>query len=81
MAADGVDDAVDEIVSALVIESAEKDTSGEMFVVVGVTAGTAERAFASDLDGEKRNLSAQNLSPTLHEVPGVYGHQLLAKKR
>src|SRR3954447_4321636 len=79
MSADRVDDAVDEIVSALVIHGAEKNASGEVFVIVGITARTAKRAFTSDFDREKRDFAAQNLAPTLHEVLGVNGHQLLAE--
>jgi hypothetical protein len=76
---DSVENSVHEVVTALVVERAEKDASGEVFVVVGVTARTAERAFASDLDREKRNFPAQNFTPTLQEVPGVYRHRLLTK--
>lgn len=61
--ADEIDDAVDESVAAEIVELSKGRFAAEMRVAIGVTAGTGERALASDFDGEHRDFAGENISP------------------
>ena len=61
--ADEIDDAVDESVAAKIVELPKSGFAAEMRVAIGVTAGTGERTFASDFDGEHGNFAGKNIAP------------------
>ncbi len=61
--ADEIDDTVDESVAMEIVKLAKCGFAAEVRVAIGVTAGTGERTFASDFDGEHRNFAGENISP------------------
>ena len=61
--ADKIDYAVDESVAAEVVELSKSGFAAEVRIAIGVTAGTGERTFASDFDGEHGNFAGENVSP------------------
>ena len=63
MAIDERHDAVDELLALEVADLAQREVAAEMIVAVGVAAGTAERAFAGDLDGERRRVAGEDSTP------------------
>jgi hypothetical protein len=63
-----VENAVDEIVAAIIVNLAERGLTTEMVVAVGVAAWTMQRAFARDLDGEQRGVPFQNGAPGCEQL-------------
>ncbi len=63
MLADEIDDAVDESVAAKIVELPKSGFAAEMRVAVGITAGTGERTFASDFDGEHGDFAGEDVAP------------------
>ena len=61
--ADEIDDAVDESVAVEIVELSKSGFAAEVRVAVGVTAGTGERTFASDFDGEHGDFAGENIPP------------------
>jgi len=61
--ADKIDDAVDESVAAKIVEFSEGGFAAEVRIAIGITAGTGERAFASDFNREHGDLAGENISP------------------
>ena len=61
--ADEIDDAIDESVAAKIVELPKSGFAAEVRVAIGVTAGTGERALASDFDGEHGDFAGENISP------------------
>ena len=55
-------------VSLLVHELPQIDPAPDVVVFVSVTAGTAERAFARDLNGERRFASLKDRAPSIKQV-------------
>src|SRR5450759_3269703 len=60
---DDGEEAVDQFLSFVVGDLAERDVAAEVCVTVGVAAGTPERAFARDLDRQGGAVPAQDLPP------------------
>src|SRR5580704_10212424 len=58
--ADEIDDAVDESVAAKIVEFSEGGFAAEVRIAIGITAGTGERAFASDFNREHGDLAGEN---------------------
>lgn len=61
--ADEIDDAVDESVAAEIVELSKSGFAAEMRIAIGITAGTSERTFASDFNGEHGDFTGENISP------------------
>ena len=61
--ADEIDDTVDESVAAEIVELPKSGFAPEVRIAIGITAGTGERAFASDFNGEHGDFAGENISP------------------
>lgn len=61
--ADKIDDAVDECVAMEIIELTKRSLAAEVRIAVSVAAGTGERTFASDFDGEHGDFTGENIPP------------------
>ncbi len=61
--ADELQHTIDERVTAEIAELAQGDIAAEVRVTIGVTAGTTERALASDLDGEQWYATGEDTTP------------------
>jgi hypothetical protein len=57
------EDAIYERVTVEVAELAESDSAAQVLVTIGIAPGTAERALASDFDGEQGNSAGEDASP------------------
>src|SRR5271157_841113 len=60
------EDAVNERVAAEIVQLGEEFTSAKVGIAVGITAGTTERAFARDFNGQHRRFAAQDFPPGAH---------------
>lgn len=60
--------AVDESLSATVVQVAQRLPAAQMRRVVSVTAGTSQRAFAGDFQGERRTLAFENFAPRPNDL-------------
>jgi hypothetical protein len=59
-----IENAVDEIVAAVIVNLAECGGAAEMIVAVRIAAGTMQGTLASDLDGEQRGMPFENRAPS-----------------
>jgi hypothetical protein len=55
-------------VSLLVQELPQIDSAADVVVFVSVTAGTTERAFARDFNGQRRFASLEDRAPSIEYV-------------
>src|SRR5262245_54109636 len=62
-AIDDTEHAVDERLAFEIAHLAERHAAAEMFVVIRVAAGTAERTLAGDLDGKSRRVTGEDPTP------------------
>jgi hypothetical protein len=70
VAANQVEDAFDQLISAEVVKFSQRDSIAEVSLSVGVASRTAQRTFTSNLNGKQRNAAAQNPPPGTHQVAG-----------
>jgi hypothetical protein len=56
--ADEVQHAFDQRITAQIIELTQGDSAAEVSIPVGITSGTTERTFASNLEREQRHSAA-----------------------
>ena len=61
--ADKFDYAVDESVTAEIVELSKSGFAAEVRIAVGVTAGAGERTFASNFDGKHGDFTSENIPP------------------
>src|SRR5580704_12977244 len=61
--ADEIYDALDKGVATQIGKFAQCESAAQMSFAVGVASGTRKRAFASDFDGEQRNISGKDSPP------------------
>lgn len=66
------EDAVDESLPAAVVQVAQRLSAAQMRGVVSVTAGTSQRTFARDFQGERRTLALENFAPRLNNLRSVH---------
>jgi hypothetical protein len=62
--------AIDQLISAEVIELAQSDSAAEVRIAVGVASGTAQRAFPRNLDRQERDSAGQDPAPGGQQVAG-----------
>jgi hypothetical protein len=53
----------DQRIRPKIAQLSQSDFTSQVGIAIGVTAGTLERALASDFDGKYRNPAAQSLPP------------------
>jgi hypothetical protein len=63
MRVDDAQNAGDQGVAAKVGEIAERDAAAEVFGLVRVATGAAQRTLARDLNGQKRSVARQDVAP------------------
>jgi len=56
------------LIAAQVMQVPQRDLASQMAVAVCISAGTAQRTLARDLDGEERNFAGKNLTPGQHHL-------------
>lgn len=62
--------AIDQLISAEVIEFAQRDAAAEMRIAIGVASRAAQRALPGDLDRQHRDSARQDSSPSGEHVAG-----------
>ena len=72
MAGDEIEHAIDERLPLQIGQLPEDDAAAEMFVAVGVAAGTAQRALARNLDREGWPVSGQDPAPRLNDCSNFH---------
>jgi hypothetical protein len=70
VAAYQVKDTMDQRISAKVPEFPQRGAVAQVTLTIGVASRTTQRAFASDLNGKQRNVSAQHPPPGTGEIAG-----------
>ena len=70
------DDAVDELLALEVADLPQRDLAAEVIVAVGVAAGASQRAFARDLDGKGRGISAEDAAPCSEDAFHIGTHYI-----
>ena len=66
------ENAVDESLPAAIVQVTQRLSAAEMRRVVSVTAGTSQRAFARDFQGERRTLAFENFAPRLNNFRSMH---------
>jgi hypothetical protein len=72
VALDQLEDAADQIVAAEVGKIAELGCAGEVRITIGIASGTAQGAFASNFDREKRDFPTQDFPPGSQYVKWIH---------
>jgi hypothetical protein len=61
---DDFQDTVYEFLPPAITETSQSHPSSQVRVIIGIASGTMQRAFASNLNGERGPLSFKNLAPS-----------------
>src|SRR4029453_12435469 len=59
---------LDELVTLVVVEPAQRDVAAKMLVAVRVAAGATKRALARDLDRDVRAIAGKDAAPCMEDI-------------